>query len=64
MFNLPWCWHDFAKWNDPVNGIYAKSDHSIGYFGVCQMRTCNKCGLAQYRRLPKMRSLESLKSEQ
>ena len=58
-----WCWHKWKKWSDPYNGIFADSDGSIGYFSVCQMRICEKCGIAQHRRLPKMRSLAELKKE-
>jgi hypothetical protein len=58
-----WCFHKWAKWSDPHNGIFSKSEGSIGYFSVCQMRICDKCGKAEYRKLPQMRSLEELKRE-
>lgn len=57
------CWHNWNKWSDPHNGIFAPSDGSIGYFSVCQIRTCAKCGVAEYRRLPQMRSLAELKAQ-
>lgn len=57
------CWHKWARWSDPVNGIMEKTSHSTGYFRVIQMRVCEKCGLAQYHRLPKMRHIDSLKEE-
>lgn len=54
------CWHDWEKWSEPHNGIFgAKNEY--GYFAVCQMRICRKCGKAEYRRLPKMRSLDELR---
>lgn len=58
-----WCWHDWDKWSTPHNGIFSESDGSIGYFSVAQLRVCKKCGVAEYRKLPKMRSLEELKKE-
>ncbi len=57
------CWHKWGKWSNPVNGILEKSSHSIGYFNVCQMRVCEKCGIAETRKLPNMRSLEELRKE-
>lgn len=58
------CWHKWGKWSDPHNGIFVPSHSSLGYFAVCQLRICEKCGKAEYRRLPKMRSLEELRKEQ
>lgn len=55
------CWHKWGRWSDPHNGIFAKSDGSVGYFSVCQLRICEKCGKAEYRRLPQMRSLDELR---
>lgn len=43
-------------------GIFAPGA-DVGYFSVCQLRECEKCGKAAYRRLPKMRSLSELKKE-
>lgn len=57
------CWHKWNKWSDPVNGIMEKTSHSTGYFRVVQMRICSKCGKAECRSLPKMRSIEELKKE-
>lgn len=57
------CWHKWEKWSHPVNGILAKSDANIGYFKVCQLRVCEKCGKAEYRALPQLRSLDKLKKE-
>lgn len=56
------CWHRWGKWSSPTNGIFAPTD-SVGYFAVCQLRLCEKCGKADYRRLPRMRSLEELKGQ-
>jgi len=58
-----WCWHRWNKWSDPVDGIFEKSETSIGYLAVAQMRTCSKCGIAEYRRLPQVRSIDKLKEE-
>ena len=57
------CWHKWGKWSHPVNGIVEKTSHSIGYFRVIQMRICEKCGKAETRSLPNMRSADSLKEE-
>lgn len=61
------CWHRWGKWSDPTNGIYSPFGpmgySEVGYFAVAQMRICQKCGIAQHRTLPKVRSLESLKKE-
>ena len=64
MANPFFCWHSWGKWSDPHNGIFAPTDGSIGYFSVCQMRICEKCGKADYHRLPKMRSLKELRKEE
>lgn len=56
------CWHKWERWSNPHNGIFG-GDGSIGYFSVCQMRICEKCGKADYRRLPKMRSLDELRKD-
>lgn len=63
MNNPFFCWHKWGKWSSPVNGIMENSSHSIGYFNVVQLRECDKCGKAEYRKLPKMRSVDSLKQE-
>lgn len=60
---LNWCWHKWGRWSAPHNGILAENDSSTGYFKVCQMRECEKCGLAEIRKLPKLRSLEELRRE-
>ena len=61
------CWHRWGKWSDPTNGIYApfgaSGQDGVGYFAVAQIRICKKCGVARFRTLPKVRSLESLKEE-
>lgn len=57
----PWCWHKWGRWSSPHNGVFEKSSHSMGYFSVCQLRECEKCGKAEFRRLPQMRSLDGLK---
>ena len=57
------CWHRWGKWSDPVNGIYAKLSDSIGYWRVFQMRVCEKCGIAKYRKLPHVRSLDELRRD-
>lgn len=57
------CWHKWNKWSDPVNGIAENTSHSTGYFRVVQLRTCAKCGKAETRSIPKMRSIESLRNE-
>lgn len=57
------CWHRWGRWSSPHNGIFMKSESAIGYFAVCQLRECDKCGKAEYRRLPKVRSLDELKKE-
>lgn len=56
------CWHKWNKWSDPTNGIYGLTDQT-GYFKVVQVRTCEKCGEAQVRKLPKWRHIASLKDE-
>jgi len=63
MSNPFFCWHRWGQWSSPHNGIFAESSGSIGYFSVCQLRVCEKCGKAGYRRIPKMRSLDELKKE-
>jgi len=60
--NFP-CFHKWNKWSDPVNGIATQSGTDIGYFRVLQMRVCDKCGIAQVRNLPQMRSIDSLAME-
>lgn len=60
--NFP-CWHKWGKWSDPVNGIASTLTSSHGYFKVLQMRTCDKCGIAQIRPLGNMRSIDSLRDE-
>lgn len=55
--------HAWGKWSSPHNGIFSDSDGSVGYFSVAQLRECNDCGKAEYRRLPKMRSLDELRKE-
>lgn len=57
------CWHKWNKWSDPHNGVGTDADGSVGWLAVMQLRTCAKCGVAQVRRLPKMRSIDSLRSE-
>lgn len=64
MTNPFFCWHKWGKWSPPHNGIFVPAASSIGYFHVCQLRECEKCGIASYRKLPKMRSLAELKKEQ
>ena len=57
------CWHKWGKYSDPVNGIASKLNTDSGYFRVLQMRVCEKCGLAQIRKLGNMRSIDSLRDE-
>lgn len=57
------CWHKWGKWSEPTNGVYAEHGSEIGYFAVSQIRICEKCGLAEVNKLPKLRSLEELKKE-
>ena len=54
------CWHKWEKWSNPYNGVWGKSD-SIGYFKVCQYRVCSKCGKASVRKIPELRTVDSLK---
>ena len=54
------CWH---KWSPAYDGIFAPLGDDHGYFAVCQMRECEKCGLAQVRKLPRIRSIAELKKE-
>lgn len=64
MSNLfPWCWHKWGRWSSPSNGIFADMTYSVGHFSVCQLRECEKCGKAQYRKLPKVRRIAGLKDE-
>jgi hypothetical protein len=63
MSNPFFCWHNWGKWSDPVDGIMENTTHSMGYFRVIQMRQCERCGIAQTRKLPNMRSVKSLKEE-
>jgi hypothetical protein len=56
-------WHSWEKWTAPVNGIYCKSPDAIGYFQVCQRRVCEKCGIAEFRAVPQLRSVDDLKKE-
>lgn len=60
---MNWCWHKWEKWSDPVNGIGTTERSDTGYFKVLQMRVCEKCGIADVRQLPKMRSIESLTTD-
>ncbi len=57
------CWHKWGKWSDPVNGIWEERISNTGYLAVAQMRVCEKCGIAQYHKLPKVRSIDKLKEE-
>ena len=57
------CFHKWEKWSDPYNGIYANFGSEIGYYHVCQMRKCAKCGVAQVKKLPKLRSLDKMTTE-
>jgi hypothetical protein len=61
--SFQFCWHKWGKWSSPHNGVYADHEGSIGWFAVSQLRECSKCGIAQVRRLPKLRSLDELKKE-
>jgi hypothetical protein len=61
--NLSFCWHKWAKWSDPVNGIGTTFGSDTGYFKVLQMRVCDKCGVAEIRNLPQMRSIDSLRRD-
>lgn len=63
MTNPFFCWHKWGKWSSPYNGVFADADGSFGYFSVCQLRECEKCGKAEHRRIPKMRSLDELRKE-
>ena len=56
------CWHSWDRWSSPVNGIYGEHN-DIGYFKVTQIRECKKCGVAEVRMLPKIRSIAELRSE-
>jgi hypothetical protein len=60
---MMFCWHRWKKWSDPSNGIFANLGDSVGHFSVCQYRTCEKCGLAQVRKLPAVRSIEELRAK-
>ena len=60
--SLP-CWHKWGKYSDPVNGIGTTKSTDTGYFKVLQMRTCDKCGIAEIRHIGQMRSIDSLRDE-
>jgi hypothetical protein len=57
------CFHNWGKWSHPINGIGSKTNYSYGWFQVSQMRICGKCGLAQVKRLPQLRSLDNLETK-
>lgn len=57
------CWHKWGKWSAASETICADGDHSIGYLAVVQERVCDKCGLIDTHRLPKLRRLESATKE-
>lgn len=59
-----WCWHKFGKWGQPSETIMADgSDYGLGFLAVIQERTCEKCGLIQTHRLPKLRRLKGATDE-
>lgn len=53
--------HKWAKWSDPTNGIIEDRNGYSASFSASQMRICEKCGIAQVRRLPILRSLSELR---
>lgn len=53
------CCHKWGKWSKPSETIMADSDLGLGWLAVIQERTCEKCGIVQTHRLPKLRRLES-----
>lgn len=57
------CWHKWKKWSDPYDGIFARTSFDAGYFHVCQIRKCEKCGKAEVRKLPAVRSVSELRKE-
>jgi len=58
------CWHRWEKWSDPYDGIFKRAFNSTeGYFQVCQIRKCEKCGKAEVRQLPALRSINELRKE-
>lgn len=56
------CWHRWSKFSEPLQTIIADSDHGLGHFAVIQTRTCEKCGLLDYRTVRRgYKRLRSLK---
>ena len=54
-----WCWHKWGKWSEPSETIMSDgSSYGMGFFAVIQERRCEKCGLYQVHRLPKIRRLK------
>lgn len=56
------CWHNWNKWSDPNNGIFVDFGSVVGHYAVAQTRTCAKCGKAEVRKLPNVRTLDELKA--
>jgi len=54
------CYHKWQKWSDPRNAVMGNGG-GIGWLSVCQIRLCEKCGKAQYRKLPEVRSIDGIK---
>jgi len=53
------CWHKWGKWSDPRETVMGNGG-DIGWLAVCQLRICDKCGIADYRKLPEMRSIKGI----
>lgn len=54
------CFHKWGKWSDPRETIMG-NDNDVGFYAVAQIRICEKCGVAQYKRLPELRSIKGIK---
>lgn len=57
------CWHRWSMWSDPRNTVLARDDDAIGACATAQYRSCLKCGKAQVRRLPRVRSMDGLETD-
>ena len=53
------CFHKWGKWSDPRETVMGKGN-GVGWLSVCQLRICAKCGKAQCRDLPEMRSIRGI----
>jgi len=56
------CFHDWDKWTELTNAIM-DNKYGIGYYAPVQTRTCKKCGIVHWRKIPKIRSINSLKDD-